>query len=767
VPNPQASGRRSRDEDLSLVTGLEAFVADVRVPDALACAILRSPIAHGQLRSVDTRDARELPGVRAVLTAADVRADLGSVPTIGVRIGGIADPTPWLQPVIATDRVRYTGEPIAVVVADDRYVAEDALGTIDIEIEPLDAVVDPVVAASSTPLFAEGNEVQTIEGKLGRGAEIFDDAPVVVEAKLAVGRHTAMPIEPRGLLAIPDDDGRLHIYGSAKVLHWNRAELARHLGVDQSCIRYVECAVGGSFGVRGEYYPEDFLVPWAARLLNRSVRWLEDRWEHFVATNHAREQLHQSAIAGTEDGRILGIRSTFWADLGAYVRTNGLRVPEVTAGMLPGPYRIEHVAVAGRCVVTSRTPTGTYRGPGRVESTFVRERLVDLYADRIGMEPIEVRRRNLLTDADLPLDRQVFAAAPRVLLEDAVERDLFETVVAALPIADVETRRARGELVGIGVATFLERSGTGPPVEHGSVEIDRAGEIIVRSGASSVGQGVHTTLAALVAEALEVDPATVRAEPLDTDRLHAGTGSFGSRSTITAGNAVVLAARGLIDAGRRLAAELLGAEIEEIEYCDGAYRAGEDDLAVPLAEVAKQAHGRAPDDATAFRWDACFTEATANSDFGAHGAVVCVDRETGDVVVERLVLGFESGPPVNVHLVEDQLRGAALQGIGGALFEELAYDELGNPTTTSFVDYLLPTIAEAPTTEIHLDTTPSRLNPLGLRGVGEGGLTGVPAAVVSAVGDALGRHAEFTRVPLTLDSIHTALDALTYPGARS
>jgi carbon-monoxide dehydrogenase large subunit/6-hydroxypseudooxynicotine dehydrogenase subunit gamma len=717
--------------------------------------VVRSPIAHARLDNVDLAEARAMPGVVAAFSANDIIDALGELPRIHLRIGALVDPDPWLQPVLATDRVRYVGEPVAVVVAADPYTAEDAADVVTYDLDPLPAVSESRRAHDGPELFEAGNEVQTINASLGEGAAIFDRAPIVVEAHLAVGRHTAIPMETRGLLAIPRD-GRLHVYGSAKVLHWNRGELARQLSIDPSSLRYVECAIGGSFGVRGEFYPEDFLVPFAARLLGRPVRWLEDRWEHFVATNHGRDQVHLAAIAGTEEGDILGLRSEFWADLGAYVRTNGLRVPEITAGMLPGPYRVPNFQAVGHCVVTNRTPTGTYRGPGRVESTFVRERLVDLFAQRIGLDPVEVRRRNLISPGDQPLDRQTFSTAPRVQLVNDDFVPLFEQVVGAIDQDAIERRRAAGELVGAGAAVFLERSGTGPPVEFASAQLDEHGDVTVRTGASSVGQGLHTAVAALVGRELGIDVTRVRSVALDTDELGQGTGSFGSRSTLMAGNAAVQAARQLVEAARPIAARLLQIGEAELSYSQGRYQTDGGDRQVDLGEVAKQAN--ITGELSLLRADACFTSEGPNSDFGVHAAQVRIDADSGHITVERLVIGFDAGPAVVREQLEGQLLGAAVQGLGGALLEHLSYDEEANPTATSFLDYHLPTIAETPPIDLVVGSHPSSTNPLGLRGVGEGGITGVPAAIAAAVGDAVGDHGAVSAVPLRLDAVHAALE---------
>lgn len=751
VPGP--SGLRV--EDRPLLTGTAAFVADLAFPGQLAARVVRSPVAHAVLTAVDVAEARALPGVHAVWTAADLAGSLGAVPRIRSRLGAdAAVAEPYLQPLLAGDRVRYVGEPVALVVADDAYVAEDAADLVLPEFDPLPAVNDVRTAAGpeAAPLFSGGNEVTTLQARLGDPEAAFATAPVVVEAEIAVERHSAVPMETRGAVAVPEGpDGELALYGAAKVPHWNRDEITRQLGLAPGALRLVETAVGGSFGVRGELYPEDVLVVWAARRLGRPVGWVEDRWEHLVAANHGRGQVHRAALAGTEDGRILALRTEAWVDLGAYVRTNGLRVPELTLGMLPGPYAIEHYDGVGHVVATSRTPLGTYRGPGRVESAFVRERLVDLYAARIGRDPVAVRTANLLrpgaAGAAGPIERQPLPSGPRVVLHDGDFAGLVERVMAALPTDEVARRRAAGECLGVGLGLFFERSGTGP-WECASVALGADGRFLVRAGATSVGQGVRTALATLAASALGCTRDDVDVAPLDTRETPAGTGTFGSRTTTMAGNAVHRAAEDLVAQAVARVAAAAGVDPGAVTRDGDGFHAG--DRAWAWADVATLG-------APGLRAEARFEMAQPNTDFGAHAAVARVDGDTGQVVVELLVVGFDLGPAVDRRMVEGQLRGAAVQALGGTLYERFAYDDEGNPQVTSFLDYLVPTSAEAPEVVVVLDEDhPSPFNPLGLKGVGEGGMTGVMPAVAAAVSNALGDPAAILRAPIRLDDVHAA-----------
>jgi aerobic carbon-monoxide dehydrogenase large subunit len=762
-PGPRGAPGGLRAEDRPLLTGTAAFVADLAFPGQLAARVVRSPVAHASLTSLDLAEARALPGVHGVWTAADLAAGSpdGTVPRIRSRLGAdAAVAEPYLQPLLADGRVRYVGEPVALVVADDAYVAEDAAELVFPEFTPLPAVNDVRAAAapSAPALFPGGNEVTTLHARLGDPDAAFAAAPVVVEAEIAVERHSAVPMETRGAVAVPEpaagDDGAIALYGAAKVPHWNRDEITRELGLRPGQLRLVETAVGGSFGVRGELYPEDVLVVWAARRLGRPVGWVEDRWEHLVAANHGRGQVHRAALAGTEDGRILALRTEAWVDLGAYVRTNGLRVPELTLGMLPGPYAIEHYDGVGHVVATTRTPLGTYRGPGRVESAFVRERLVDLYAARIGRDPVAVRTANLLRPGAPgvgTVERQPLATGPRVVLHDGDFAGLVERVMAAVPRDALARRRAAGERVGVGLGLFFERAGTGP-WECASLALGADGRFLVRAGATSVGQGVRTALATIAAAALGCARDDVTVAPLDTRALPAGTGTFGSRTTTMAGNAVHRAAIDLVDRARALVAADAGVDVADVAHdAAGVHAAGR---TWGWPEVGALAEAGSGDGLVV---EARFEMAQPNTDFGAHAAVARVDGDTGQVVVELLVVGFDLGPAVDRRMVEGQLRGAAVQALGGTLYERFAYDDEGNPQVTSFLDYLVPTSAEAPEVVVVLDEDhPSPFNPLGLKGVGEGGMTGVMPAVAAAVSDALGDPGAILRAPVRPDDVHAA-----------
>ena len=728
-----------RPEDDALLSGAEPFVADLSLPGQLSAALVRSPVAHGTLLSVDATEALALDGVVAVFTARDIAADRGEVPVILPRLSFEEHLAPYLQPVIAVDKVRYVGEPIAIVVARDRYVAEDAAELVFADIDPLDPVLDSPSADAGPELFAGMPNVAAVQrGAYGDAEEAIAEAEVVVEAEIRVGRHSGIPMEGRGVVADYDPAaGTLVIHGATKVPHNNRQQLAALLGMDEASIRMQEMAAGGGFGIKGEFYPEDFLIPWAARRLGRPVGWVEDRREHLLTANHSREQLHHARIAGTADGRVTAVATTFWLDAGAYVRTVGVRVADLTIGALIGPYDVPNYSGVGHYALTNKTPAGTYRGPGRFEASFVMERLLDVFAERVGLEPSEVRRRNLVRLDQMPYTRPLYSAGEPIVLEEADYEALLDGVLDTLDADAVRARRAAGETVGVGVGTFLEKSGLGP-WETARVAVLRDGSITVWSGATSLGQGLRNVLTQVVAEELDVSPERVTAARLDTAAVSTGIGTYASRSTVMAGNAARQAAIALLDAARPLAAAALGED--DLVVRDGGFEASGSGSRVTLAELV------GPDGLSV---EETFRVARVAYSHGAIAALVRVDAELGAVHVERLVLGYDVGRAVNPRLIEGQLQGAAVQALGGALLEEFVYDEEGNPLATSFMDYLLPTLGDAPEMTVLIEEVPATTNPLGVKGAGEAGIPAIAGAIANGIEDALGTPGALRQVPMT------------------
>lgn len=749
-----------RHEDPPLLAGRARYVADVRLPGMLTMAVVRAPVAHGTVRGIDCSEARRLPGVEAVYTAEDLNESLGSVPRIPPRVSFDETVVPYLQPLIAHDRVRYIGEPMALVVAQDRYVAEDAAELVFADIDPLPVMMD--AGAEDRPerrLFEPENLVTTLEAHFGDTERAFAEADVVVEAELAVGRHSGVPMETRGIVVEFDPAGeRLTVHGATKVPHWNLATTADLLGMPPGRLRMRETAVGGGFGVRGELYPEDVLAVWAADRLRRSVVWIEDRREHLLSANHSRQQLHRARIAGDRTGRISAMASDFDMDMGAYARTHSIRVADLTLSMIPGPYDLEAYCGTARCVVTNKTPTGTYRAPGRFESSFVRERLIDLYAAEIGMDPVEVRRRNLIKPDRIPYSRPLSSTGEPMLFSDGDFPGVLDRLVGSFDWQTLERRREQGEQVGVGVAMFMEKSGLGP-WETGAIEVDPDGLVRVRSGCSSVGQGIRTVLAQIVADRLQLDHARVRVELLDTDRTPYGTGSYASRSTVTAGSALVQAAEEVVRITKQVAGVDFEVDAGDLDYRDGSvFVSGSPEFSLSIFEAAARLHpltaGRYGRSEPGLAADSVFEVDRVVYPCGANLAVVRVDRGTGEVVVEQLILYYDVGRAINPMLVAGQMEGGAIQAVGGALYEQFAYDEDGNPLCGSFMDYLLPTLAETPAMTALIgeqDTTVT--NPLGVKGAGEGGVPGVAAAIATAIEHALGRPGLAIRVPMTPERV--------------
>ena len=722
-----------RREDDRLLRGTGRFVDDVDRSGQVWMRVVRAPVAHGRIVAVDVGRALELPGVVAVLTGADV----AHLPPIPLRLGPFEDDLDaFLQPVLAAGEVRYVGEPVAVVCAEDAYLAEDAAELVSVEYEELGVVID---AREGEPCTVLRRGYGDVDGAFARAAH-------VEELEVVVGRHFAVPLETRGLVAEHDPgEDAFAVWGATKVPHFNRGVLARMLGVPPERVSLKRSDAGGGFGARGELYPEDVLVPWLARELGRPVKWIEDRAEHLVATNHSREQIRRLAGAFDADGRLLALRDELWHDNGAYLRTHGVVVPELTLSMLPGPYRVPAYAGVAHVVLTNKTPCGTYRGPGRYEATFARERLLDAAADALGIDRVDLRRRNLLRPDELPHERPLPVLGHVVVIDVGDVPGLLERTLSAAGFAaweeEAERAREEGRRVGCGLAVFMEKSGGGG-FEDARVSIEASGAVRVACGGASLGQGIETALARVTADALGVDPSVVSVVAGDTDELGHGVGSWASRSTVMAGGAVSLAAGAVVAQARRVAAELLEAAPEDLELRHGRLSvAGSPGAGVSLAEVAaacdpvSSARRGDPPGLTAER---AFADAPMTYPYGVHLAQVEVDVETGAVDVLRYFVGYEVGHAVEPVLVEGQLVGGVAQGLGGALLEEFRYADSGQPLSASFMDYLLPSASEMPPvgTLIRQDH-PSPGNPLGAKGAGEGGTVGAGAALAAAVDDAL------------------------------
>ncbi len=735
----------NRLEDFRFLTGNGAFVDDVTLPGQAVMAILRSPHAHARILGIDFSGIHGLPGVIDAFARTEVAAAFGgALPRIPLRLAPFPGFERMLQAPIASDRVRYVGEPVAVVVAENRYIAEDALEEIAVEYEILPAVTDIARSASGEVLlFEDAGENMGARYQVGRGDidAAFAEADYTRRERFVTNRHAACPMETRGLIA--DFDGkRLRLIGAGKVTYFNRRHLAPAFGLAESDIELIEQDVGGGFGARGELYPEDYLVPVASRRAGRPVKWIEDRRENLMACNHSREVVCDLEIAARRDGTILGMRATVQGDMGAYIRTNGGVVPSKTIQFLPGPYRVPAFAADMQALVTNKTPVGTYRGPGRVEANFCRERMIDMMAQDLGLDPVDVRMKNLMTPDELPYRMgELVLNDPDATLDDGDYPAAFRRLLAEIDYPALKKRSGTvddGKAFGIGFACFVESSAAGPP-ESARVSLSRDGNIEIRIGASSVGQGVETGMAQICADTLGVPPDDMTVLHGSTTLLELGGGTFNSRNTVMAGNAIRMAAEALREKCVEQAALRWNVAADAVAYEDGGVR--HDDRALSLTEIADFA-GPLSADAT------YANEGRVSYSYGAHVALVRVDTATGGVEIERYLLTEEIGRALNPAMVQGQAVGGVIQGIGGALLEQMLYDEDGQFLTASFADYLLPTSAEAPpVTAIALQDSPSKMNPMGFKGAGEGGIVAVAAAIANAVADATGLNIK--ELPLT------------------
>jgi len=744
----------TRLEDPPLVAGRGEFAGDINFPHQLCMRIVRSGHAHGRIAALDSSAARALHGVFAVWSATDI----AEVPPIDFREGSIPALDPYRQPVLAKDLVRYVGEPVAAVFAENPYVAEDAADLVMIEIDELPPLLD---AQNAPAEFSPGHstEASIIRQGYGDVDAVFCTAGHIVAIEVAIGRHSGVPLETRGAIGRYDAArGILELHGAAKVPHRNQELLSRMLKISPSGIHVHESHVGGGFGIRGELYPEDVLVCVAAKKFNRPVKWIEDRREHLIAANHSRQQLHKIRAAVDADGVILAIDDLYFHDQGAYVRTHAARVVHMTAGILPGPYRVPAYRSVGHFRLTNKTPAATYRAPGRYETTFVRERLVDAIAAQLKMDRVDIRRKNCISSAEMPYPRPLEALGEEIHYDTGDYVGLLDKLFAKIGWdalnAEVNKRKAAGELVGIGLCMFVEKSGLGP-TDGVKITVDTAGAVEVLTGGASIGQGFETVMAQVAADVLGVDYRRCRVIHGQTDLIPFGIGAHASRATVMTASATHLAALNVRKKALGIAAELLQYTPDDLDIVDGEVvrrdRSGGPSISLGkiaqnLAPTSKMLNGRAP----GLSDEGWFKTEHQVYPYGSHVAVVRIDRDTGGVAIERYAIAYDIGRAINPALVKGQIVGGFAQGLGGALFEEFTFSERGDPLAVTFADYLLPAVHETPTPDVLLrEDYTSPLNPLGIKGAGESGITGVGAAIASAIDDALGIPGAVRALPVT------------------
>ncbi len=720
-----------RVEDLRLLRGQGQFIADINRKGQVHAVILRSPIAHGLLKNIDAAGAMALPGVQAVLTARDLGP---AVPVIPLRLQPLPELAPFRQPMLADQKVRYVGEPLAVVVADSQAIAEDALDLIGVDIEELPAIASRDQAeAAKTVLFEDHGSNVSMQWHAERGDAdaAFAAADYVRRETFKVQRHAAMFMEPRGFVAEWDGQNeKLTVWGAAKVAHANRRILAGALGLSEDQVDLLEGDVGGGFGSRGEFYPEDFLIPFAAKHLGRPVKWIEDRREHMLAANHAREIECDVEIAATKDGRILGLRGQSWTDNGAYIRTNGSIAPRNAAQFMSGPYAIENIRLSTSSLTTNKTPTGTYRGPGRFEADFVRERLIDLMAKDLNLDRLDVRRRNLVTADQMPYPlAKMTPFDSETSLDSGDNHALFEQCLERFGWAGKSKQQGAlidGRYHGISIGCFIEGGAAGPS-EDARIVLESDGMFSVYLGSAGVGQGIETIMGQIAGDALEVPFDRIRVRYGSTNHVKQGYGSFHSRSTVMGGSAIALAAEALREKLRKVAAAAFGCTHDDVTLdADGATDGSGASISyAALSDEPIEAEGR-------------FECSKYTYSYGSLAAHVAVDPKTGQVDIIEIASTKDVGRMVNPATLVGQSVGSIVQGLGGTLLEHLVYDDNGQLLTGTLADYLLPTADDFP--NIHssvCELAPSPINPLGVKGAGEGEIIPVGGVVANAVAEAL------------------------------
>jgi carbon-monoxide dehydrogenase large subunit len=758
--------RIRRFEDPRLLAGKGAFLEDLQLPGMLHAAFVRSLYAHAEIRAVPVEAAR-VPGVVGVFTAADF--DLRPTPTV------IPHPAyrPCSQPPLAQGKARFVGEPIAVVVAETRYQADDGATALaaELDLEPLDVVASAEAAlAPGAPILHEQlgeNVAAAFEVSVGDVEAAFAGAAHVVRGQFAVQRYTGMPIETRGVMATVEPiGGRYVIWSSTQWPHTVRQALSESLGVPEHRIRVIAPDLGGGFGVKQDVYPEETIVPLVAERLGRPVRWIETRREHFVGTAHSREQDHEVELALDAHGVVIGLRALVTANLGAYTRGLGVLCPSITAGSLLGPYRIKHYQATVRCVLTNKAPAGAYRGAGGPEAVFALERTMDKAARELGLDPAEIRRRSFIRPEEFPWQTGLGSAQVPITYDSGEYAAGLDRALALVDYpgwrAKQAAARAEGRYLGIGVASYVLLGGLGP-YESAEVRVDPSGEVVVVTGAHPHGQGTDTALAQIIADELAIRPERVSVLHGDTDQIPFGVGTYASRNAVVAGSGVAVASRKVRAKASKLAAYLLEVTEDDLALIDGTYQvrgAPERTLTLGALAAAAAPDRLLPDDMEPDLFARHYFQAPLPTfASGTQVGVVEVDGSTGAVTILDYVSVNDAGPRINPTVVDGQIQGGIAQGLGGALMEEIFYDEGAQPLG-SFLDYAIPRATDVPDVrQDHLET-PSPLNPLGVKGLGEGGTLAPPAVLAAAVEDALAPlGVEVTRTPLTPSNVWRLIQA--------
>jgi carbon-monoxide dehydrogenase large subunit len=741
--------RYLRIEDRALIRGAGRFVDDLNPPGLLQAAFLRSPVAHSLVNSIDTAAARKLPGVRAVYTLNDLRPVL-TADRLPLQFPSAALP-PNISPfILAGKEVSYVGEAIALIVADTRYIAEDALALIELNIQELPAASDCRDALSAhapdVHVHRKGNLLVDFVQSYGDADAAVEAAPRRLTIDLKQHRGGAHPIEGRGLLASHDAEGDLlTVWTSTQLAHEARYFIMKMLGLDENRIRVVTPDIGGGFGAKFILYPEEVAVAAAALLLRRPVKWIEDRREHFIASIQERDQYWSVEVGFDNDGRLLGARGTMIHDAGAYTY-QGINLAYNASTNFPGPYVLPHYKLHVFVAETNKVPTAPVRGAGYPEGCFAMERVLDAVARDLGLDRVEVRRRNLVPASAIPYVTPMQARSTSAIVYES--GDFPACLDLALTNSDAagfearrQNARADGRLLGFSVAMGLKGSGRGP-FESAIVRVGRSGKASVLTGAVAMGQGLKTVMAQIAADQLGIRPDDIAVISGDTSAIQLGLGGFASRQTVTAGNSVHLAARAVREKAIAAAALILGVKAANLDIRDGVVMADGKNLSISLREIAdtlagapgyKIPSGLAPGLESAVNFE---THALTYG-IGVHAVELEVDPLTGGVTLLNYVVVNDCGCIINPMTAEGQIHGGTVHGIGNALFEWMGFDGGAQPMTTSFADYLLPAAPEIPPIGVHLVAYPSTKNPLGIKGVGESGTVPAAAAIISGIEDAL------------------------------
>ena len=747
-----------RREDARLLLGRGQYVADLELPGMLHAVFVRSEVAHARIRAIQTADASLSPGVVLVLTGAELDKILPPV-----RDNQMPLPAKWKaaiphrilnprQPMLCTDKVRHVGEAVAVVVARTRVQAEDAAELVTVDYEHLPAVVDPYKALEKDATLLHErlgtNEIGWFHLQKGDAAKSIAAAPRRIKRRFSHHRYAAMPMECRGVAASWEERTDTYtVWASTQVVHWVQREIASTLEVPEARIRVIAPDVGGGFGVKGHVYPEDMLLPFLAKLVGRPVKWLESRSEHILCSCHSRDQHHEAEIAFDNDGRILALSDRFVVDCGAW-NPLGVAVVYNTAAHIAGPYRIPNLSVEARVAATNKVPNAPYRGAGRPEAVQVMERLMDLMAAELGLEPDEVRRRNMITHGEMPYSVGIpYRDGEPVVYDSGDYPKSLEQALEAIGGMDAfrkrqKAAREQGRYIGVGLGCYTEGTGVGS-FEGATVRIDPTGKVFVSSGACPHGQGMETVFSQVAADAWGIQPENVIVSFGDTASIPMGFGTIASRTTVTVSAAIHHASKKLREKMFAIAGHKLECATADLELRDGKVGvAGVPGAELTFAEIAHAArpgwdNGRPPGIDAGLQETFYFEPPTVTWAYATHAVIVEVDIETGRLAIERYVVAHDCGVLVNPLLAEAQIVGGVAQGIGGATFEAIRYDSEGQLLSGSFMDYMMPLAGDMPEVVLVHQEIASPLNPLGVKGLGEGGAISPPVAIANAVCDAL------------------------------